>query len=199
MNKLKEIRLQSKKNLTLDDVALGTGINRATLSRYENSNTEPKLSALKKLAVYYKVPVPELMGIDKVNELMSDIKKANDLIDEQANRGLSQQLKRIGSSTLSNDDKLVLSKAMQLTMNIQQDYSESDKELVANFNSIIEFMLSSTRELTDDDDIEEENDWFEKSKQENIKKFDGLAIALNNNRIKAQNKKASDDKPETEG
>lgn len=190
-SRLKELR--KEKNETLVDIENQTGIKRSTYSDYENGIIETgKLATWKKLAKHFGVPTAELMGVDNVNKLLADIKKTSELIDEQVNRGLSQQLKRIESSKLSNDDKLVLSKAMQLTIDIQKDYSESDKELVANFNSIIEFMLLSAREITDDDDIEEENDWFEKSKQENIKKFDDLATALNNNRIKTQNKKASD-------
>lgn len=201
MNKLKELRLQSEDNPTLDDVASATGINRATLSRYENSNTEPKMSALKKLADYYKVPVSELMGIDTVNKVIADMKKAGNIIDAQGDSYLSNQLKRIEKDELSAHDKLVLSQAMALTMNIQKDYSDSDKQLVADFNSVIDFMfmLSSTKDATDDEDRTEENDWFEELKQENIKKFDKLITTLYNNQIKSQNKKASDDKPETEG
>lgn len=201
MNKLKELRLQSEDNPTLDDVASATGINRATLSRYENSNTEPKMSALKKLADYYKVPVSELMGIDTVNKVIADMKKAGNIIDAQGDSYLSNQLKRIEKDELSAHDKLVLSQAMALTMNIQKDYSDSDKQLVADFNSVIDFMfmLSSTKDATDDEDRTEENDWFEELKQENIKRFDKLITTLYNNQIKDQNKKASDDKPETEG
>lgn len=195
MNKLKELRLQSEDNPTLDDVASATGINRATLSRYENSNTEPKMSALKKLADYYKVPVSELMGIDTVNKVIADMKKAGNIIDAQGDSYLSNQLKRIEKDELSAHDKLVLSQAMALTMNIQKDYSDSDKQLVADFNSVIDFMfmLSSTKDATDDEDRTEENDWFEELKQENIKKFDKLITTLYNNQIKSQNKKASDD------
>ncbi len=40
-NRIKELR--EKRNLTLDDVQIQTGINRGTFSNYENGTTEPKV------------------------------------------------------------------------------------------------------------------------------------------------------------
>lgn len=59
-NRIKELR--EKRNLTLDDVQIQTGINRGTFSNYENGTTEPKLNTWQKLADYFNVSVPYLQG-----------------------------------------------------------------------------------------------------------------------------------------
>lgn len=194
VSRLKELR--KEKGETLFQIQKQTGIKRSTYSDYENGIVKTgKLEIWKKLADHFGVSVPYLMGMDNVNKVLADMKKAGNMINTKADSYLSNQLNRIETSELSAYDKLVLSQAMALTMNIQKDYSDSDKQLVADFNSVIDFMfmLSSTKDATDDDDRTEENDWFEKLKQENIKKFDNLITTLYNNQIKEQNKKASDD------
>ncbi|QEA50859.1 helix-turn-helix transcriptional regulator [Leuconostoc lactis] len=198
-NKIKELRLSKK--ISRQELAEGIGISVSSIESYELGRRVPSLETWFKLADYFGVSVSELMGIDTVNKVIADMKKAGNIIDAQGDSYLSNQLKRIEKDELSAHDKLVLSQAMALTMNIQKDYSDSNKQLVADFNSVIDFMfmLSSTKDATDDDNRLEENDWFEELKQENIKKFDKLITTLYNNQIKAKNKKASDDKPETEG
>ena len=63
-NRIKELR--EKRNLTLDDVQIQTGINRGTFSNYENGTTEPKLNTWQKLADYFNVSVPYLQGLDQI-------------------------------------------------------------------------------------------------------------------------------------
>lgn len=70
-NRLKQVRHEKK--LTLNQLSDELEINRATLSRYENGGSEPKLDTWKKISEYFKVPVSFLMGLDdnldKLNEL----------------------------------------------------------------------------------------------------------------------------------
>lgn len=61
MNRIKELR--KRKGLTLDDVSERTGINRATLNRYENGKSEPKLNTWVDLATFFGVTVSYLQGI----------------------------------------------------------------------------------------------------------------------------------------
>ena len=63
-NRIKELR--EKRNLTLDDVQIQTGINRGTFSNYKNGTTEPKLNTWQKLADYFNVSVPYLQGLDQI-------------------------------------------------------------------------------------------------------------------------------------
>lgn len=197
-NKLRELR--NRNNLTLTELSkqlsyFGISISADGLGKYERGDREPKLSTWEKLADYFGVSVTELMGVDNVNKLKSDMVKVGNIIENNMDANLNTQLKRIESSDLSADDKLRLSRIIGLTMDIQKDYSKSDEQLIADFDSVIDFMftLSSTKDATDDGNRLEENDWFEESKQENIKKFDRLITTLYNNQIKSQNKKASDD------
>lgn len=60
MNRLKELR--KEKNMTLDDLALKTGVKRGTINNYELEKTEPKASTWQKLADALNVPVDYLMG-----------------------------------------------------------------------------------------------------------------------------------------
>ncbi|MGR8823417.1 helix-turn-helix domain-containing protein [Leuconostoc citreum] len=58
--RLKELR--KNRNVILDEVSSVTGINRATLNRYENGNTEPNIKTLIKLADYFNVSIDYLVG-----------------------------------------------------------------------------------------------------------------------------------------
>lgn len=55
---LKELR--KSRNLTLKEVAHGTGIHPAAVSHYENGNREPNIRAIRKLADYYGVEVEKV-------------------------------------------------------------------------------------------------------------------------------------------
>lgn len=60
-NRLKEIRKNS--GLTLIQLSSEIGIPQANLNRYENKTAEPKIETWEKLADFFKVPTPYLMGI----------------------------------------------------------------------------------------------------------------------------------------
>lgn len=59
-NRIRELREQ--KGVSQSDLAKQLNISRQGISLYEQSKREPKLSTWEKLADYFKVPVPYLMG-----------------------------------------------------------------------------------------------------------------------------------------
>lgn len=61
MNRIKELRIEQKK--TQKDAADFLGMSEQVLSYYERGKREPKLKTWEKLAEYFGVPVPYLMGI----------------------------------------------------------------------------------------------------------------------------------------
>lgn len=67
---LKDRLSQLRKTKGVSLAALGTavGINRITISRYEKGERKPKYEQLEKLAAYFGVSVPYLMGIDDNEE-----------------------------------------------------------------------------------------------------------------------------------
>ncbi|MCD7778931.1 MAG: helix-turn-helix domain-containing protein [Clostridiales bacterium] len=59
--KIKELR--ESKGLTLPEAAEKLGINRGSLSRYENGIVEPSLSTAAKIAKFYSVSLDYLAGL----------------------------------------------------------------------------------------------------------------------------------------
>lgn len=76
-NRLKQLR--KAHGLTLDDVERFTGINRGTFNNYENQTTNPKPEAWIKLADFFGVSVPYLMGygndLDKGDKMLHSTAK----------------------------------------------------------------------------------------------------------------------------
>lgn len=65
MNRLSELR--EKLNLSQREVAHDLGITPQAISLYETGKREPKLETWKKLADYFRVSVPNLMGLNEEN------------------------------------------------------------------------------------------------------------------------------------
>lgn len=63
-NRIKELR--QKNNLTLKELGQKVGMAANTISRYETGKREPKLETWQKLANYFGVSVPSLMGLDEI-------------------------------------------------------------------------------------------------------------------------------------
>jgi transcriptional regulator with XRE-family HTH domain len=53
--------LRRSRELSLDQVALGTGLNVSTISRAERGMVQPTEEVLNKLAIYFKVPAADLL------------------------------------------------------------------------------------------------------------------------------------------
>lgn len=173
MNKIKEIRQQAQ--LTLDEVSSGTGINRATLNRYENGNTEPKMSALEKLSDYFKVSIAELTGINVIDEINNHMEKGQYAY-------LNKQLARLQSNQLQAMQPLAVADAIQLIMDLYEKYEFNDNKTtdVSSILRSLNFMINNA--------IDDENDY-----QDTIDRFTKLV-----NNLKAQNKKAPEDNSEAE-
>ena len=70
MNRIKNLR--KAKKVTLVEMGKAMDIPRSTLSRYENEQSEPKQETWEKLANYFGVSVPYIMGLNtaqNVNEV----------------------------------------------------------------------------------------------------------------------------------
>ncbi len=66
-NKIKHLRLIE--NISQEGFAQIIDINQSTYSRIENSNTDPKLSYIEKIAAYYHISVSELFEKDVISIL----------------------------------------------------------------------------------------------------------------------------------
>lgn len=63
-NRIKQVRKQL--GLSLAEVGKGVGLATNTISRYETGEREPKLETWQKLANYFGVSVPSLMGLNEI-------------------------------------------------------------------------------------------------------------------------------------
>jgi transcriptional regulator with XRE-family HTH domain len=63
-NRIKELRL--KTGLTLRALGEKVGLANSTLSQYETGKREPRFETWQKLANYFGVSVPSLMGLDEI-------------------------------------------------------------------------------------------------------------------------------------
>lgn len=93
-SKLKELR--KTKKLSQDEVAIGTGICRSSLSNYETGRRTPALNQLATLATYYGVTL-DYFGIvqeDEVFDLLIRAKKLfeNENISADDKQGLFDEL-----------------------------------------------------------------------------------------------------------
>lgn len=55
-------QLRENNNLTLRELAEDIGIGRSTLGEYENAETDPSLSHLRRIADYFGVSIDQLAG-----------------------------------------------------------------------------------------------------------------------------------------
>ena len=86
MNRLRQVRKQ--KEITLKEVAEDVGIADNTLQQYETEKREPKKETWIKLADYYCVPVPYLMGLP--DGLVQHINKAQAMTFEELHEAIIQ-------------------------------------------------------------------------------------------------------------
>ena len=120
MNRLRQTR--KLKGITLDEVAEDIGITKQALSHYETEKREPRKETWVKLADYYCVPVPYLMGlpdglvqhVNKTQAMTIDNVKSNRLRELRKKLGftrkqVSEDMKECGidipPSTLSSYEK----------------------------------------------------------------------------------------------
>lgn len=86
--KIKELRLE--RGWSQQDVADRVGLNKMTISQYENGNRKPSLDAIEKLAEVFHVDMNYLLGFtDKIE------RPAGDQTDPDANKYLAVTLTEI--------------------------------------------------------------------------------------------------------
>ena len=81
MNRLKKLRKQKK--LTIVELAEQIGVTKSTILNWENGTHEIKGSNAKKLAEYFNVSIPYLLGYDTDNTFLGLITKINHWADER--------------------------------------------------------------------------------------------------------------------
>ena len=84
-NRLKELR--KKKHLTLEELGNAVGMLNSTLSQYENGKRKPNNEVLEKLANFFNVSVPYILGAYSKEEILEVLK--NSYISESKKSSLS--------------------------------------------------------------------------------------------------------------
>ena len=84
-NRLKELR--KKKHLTLEELGNAVGMLNSTLSQYENGKRNPNNEVLEKLANFFNVSVPYILGAYSKKEILEVLK--NSYISESKKSSLS--------------------------------------------------------------------------------------------------------------
>ncbi|MFT8599355.1 MAG: helix-turn-helix transcriptional regulator [Leuconostoc pseudomesenteroides] len=192
-NRLKELR--KNKGLTLKDIQEQTGIKRSTYSDYENENTEPKLETWQKLADFFGVYVGYVQGVsdaenDKYAGLASSeneifINMINELYknDTRADKELVDFIRSNFERNINNS--IFTMYFLRLAVALFAIDINNSMELYEDF-------AQRLRKLKDNDDSLHIEKLINKRIEQSIRNQEF------NDEINAQNKKDSDDKPETE-
>lgn len=189
-NKLRELR--NRKNLTLTELSnqlshLGINISADGLGKYERGDREPKLSTWKQLADFYKVPVSDLMGVD--SDDMSQI-----LLDDylRYEKYFVEQHERMNKVPANDIAVSSIAEAMDLILTARGKYSDSSE-----ISMYINTLMTNLKQLIINSNASSEHDDENQNKHLYSETVNNFTTLLD--KIEAQNKKASDDKPETKG
>lgn len=88
-NRLKELR--KRNHLTLEELGHNVGMLNSTLSQYENGKRNPNSEILEKLANFFNVSVPYVLGAYSKKEILEVLK--NSYISESKKTSLSYSMK----------------------------------------------------------------------------------------------------------
>lgn len=135
--------LRIKNNLTQEKLAEALGVSPQAISRWENNSTYPDVTLLPSLAIYYKVSIDELMGMDElrnvetINSIFSIVHEyeAKGMIDEAILR-LREAIK-----VHPNHEGFLSELALALTL---KSNTETTMELVHEAVSLSEHVLMGT-------------------------------------------------------
>lgn len=188
-NKIREYR--ENKGLTLKQLSKKTGINFTTLSKYENNVVKNgKEETWRKIADYFGVSLAEIMG---VNDLMQNYMDSLRKLDDTYENDIDIQINRLESSKYKSFELPMVANALDLILTTDEKYFDQDDinielgNLIVNLNHLIH---------NRDDKFNVNSSEF--GKEEDAYKVTSDTFTSLLEKIKAQNKKASDDKPETE-
>ncbi|MBZ6007776.1 helix-turn-helix transcriptional regulator [Leuconostoc gelidum subsp. aenigmaticum] len=217
MTRLKELR--KEKNITLVDIEKQTGIKRSTYSDYENGIVKTgKIENWEKLADYFDVPVSYLMGlsnskyIDGDTNTFTNMDNSPDMM-QQAKLADTQKAAVAFNRVLFWLDNDVLAEHTEKPVKSEKVHNK-DKELIALIKDTFEYMredflgginftISKPQKYIDGIEYYKRN-FIMMQEFNKLNEDDKLDLMLSIKRLqqkelenKEQNKKASDDKPET--
>ena len=188
-NKIREYR--ENEGLTLKQLSKSTGINFTTLSKYENNVVKNgREETWRKIADYFGVSLAEILG---VNDLMQQYTDSLRKLDSTYENDIETQINRLESSRYKSFELPIVANALDLILTTDEKYFDQDDinielgTLIGTLNSLIH---------NRDDEFNVNNPEF--GKEEDTYKAISDTFTELLDKIKAQNKKASDDKPETE-
>lgn len=177
--------------LTQAELAKNTGISYASIRAYESDARKPKPSTMKKLADYFDIPVSELVNQtdnvnqDTVSQFIDSLKKAQASINESLqkfneseNRAVQEQISRLTNKKFDTVEATAISNALNFIISAYEMTNKTNKSLY--FSTMV-----TLGQMVDNN-----NEDYDAAVQyiTDLIRF-----------IEKQNKKASDDKPETEG
>lgn len=150
MNRIKELRKQE--GLTLDQLSNRVGINRATLNRYENEKSEPKLETWVKLAQYFRVRVSYIQGIDDdphgFDRIINDFPEGEE-IEDDFNVFLNGHPEITDLSNVL--DAFFKERSLPYTINEDGTIRIDDADAATSAEEKIEFMDQVIERFTSDD------------------------------------------------
>lgn len=131
LNRIKLLR--KEKSLTLDGLSNKIGISRATLNRYENGDSEPKIETWEKIANFFNVSVPYIMGF----------------VDEKEDNNLSEDYISYIDYNLSLDSK-IKTQLLNILDNYEEDNSKIHvgalNDILNEFSSLLQTLSESNNE-----------------------------------------------------
>lgn len=183
-NKIREYR--ENKGLTLKQLSKKTGINFTTLSKYENNVVKNgKEETWRKIADYFGVSLAEIMG---VNDLMQHYMDSLRRLDDTYENDIDLQINRLESSRYKSFELPLVANALDLILTTDEKYFDQD-DINIDLSSVITNLNSLIHNTNDEFNVN--NPEFGKEEDTYKTLSDTFTSLLD--KIKAQNKKASED------
>lgn len=112
---------RESKFMTQEQYSKEIGISRSTLASLETDNRTPSKANAKKLVEYFKKPLDELLGTEKINR-MSTLETTNLLIDSLIANG------QITNENIDNKVKTLIWESLSLEISLKLKIKEQKKE-----------------------------------------------------------------------
>lgn len=179
-------RRMTLKELSKDLVDHGINITPDGIAKYERGDREPDIELWTKLANYFNVETTYLMGYDfatideATKEFKESLNKVTSSFQKMNHDKLTKQLQSMENADLSPFEENAIALSIEFVLNMLNTFG-SGTSMMIDFSVILTILnnVIKNNETANDLDINDE--------------LNSLIAA-----IKSQNKKASDDKPETE-
>ena len=112
---------RESKFMTQEQYSKEIGISRSTLASLETDNRTPSKANAKKLVEYFKKPLDELLGTEKINR-MSTLETTNLLINSLIANG------QITNENIDNKVKTLIWESLSLEISLKLKIKEQKKE-----------------------------------------------------------------------